>query len=80
MLTLDLGYEVSITTIPANVLTIQVLTVERYMESPLARYLSVKFMELPWEIIVFNDTEYDAIAANWTDADILAKMQQIYPQ
>jgi alpha-N-acetylglucosamine transferase len=76
---LDLGYEITITTVPAMETIVQTLTVERYIEYPLDRSLKVKFMELPFDIIVFNDTEYDAIAATWTDADVLAKMQQIYP-
>lgn len=55
------------------------LTVQFYLEKPKEKLLQVKIFEVPAIITVFSGAEYDAIAANWTDADVANQISALYP-
>lgn len=59
--------------------TVSALTVQLYLEEPDKHMLSAKFAELPKTIVIFSGAEYDAKAANWTDADVVAKVKTLFP-
>jgi hypothetical protein len=75
----NIGYSTDITVVPAQVRSVSSLTVQYYFEDPPMRTLRAKFVELPVEIILWEGDAYDAIAADWTDADVLARLQELYP-
>lgn len=74
---------------PANIQTVKpviemkktfnTLTVQYYMEKPEQKLLQVKVVEIRDIITVFSGAEYDAVAANWTDADVANKISAMYP-
>lgn len=66
--------------IAAKMQTFSHLTVEFYREEPQNRRLMVKFTEIPYPIIVFAGTEYDAIAGIWDDQNVAEKISQMFPK
>ncbi len=75
----DLGYQKTVETRPALTADIQTLTVVYYHEDPVNRVLKVLFQEIPLEIVIWEGAAYDAVAADWTDADVLERLQEMYP-
>jgi hypothetical protein len=65
--------------VAAKTVTVSALTVEYYREEPKLRRLVVKFAEIPYPIIVFAGTDYDAIEAIWTDQDVANKIALMFP-
>jgi hypothetical protein len=65
--------------VPAKNTTVSALTVQYYLEEPDKHMLSAKFAEVPKLMTIFSGAEYDKMAANWTDADVVAKVKALFP-
>lgn len=78
----NFGYSATVPVVPATAAvngSFPSLTVQYYFEDPNARFVKARFIELNYEITLWEGDAYDAIASNWTDADVLARLQELFP-
>lgn len=57
--------------------TVNKLTITRIVDLPLQKKVVVFVKEIPKPILLWEDAAYDAVG-QWTDADVVARLQEIY--
>lgn len=74
---ITLGTPVDVVTVPEQKKTISELTIQQMIDNPNRKIVTILTVEIG-RIVLWEGADYDAIG-QWTDADVISRINTLYP-